>query len=289
MKVLIIGSNGQLGHELIYTRPEKLDLYAVDIDSLDITDPLQVDKNIAELKPDVVINGAAYTAVDKAESDTNAAFMVNKTGPENIARACHAAGCRLIHVSTDFVFDGNSPLPYLPETTPRPLNVYGKSKHQGEEAVIRETKGDVLIFRTAWVYSAHGSNFVKTMLNLMRTKEQLGVIYDQAGSPTWARTLAKTIWTAAVAYPKSKGIYHWTDAGVASWYDFAVTIQSEALALGLLNKEIPIMPIRTSQYPTPAKRPAYTVLDCSATWEDFSLNSSHWRVSLKEMLQGTLS
>jgi dTDP-4-dehydrorhamnose reductase len=289
LKVLIIGSNGQLGHELSYTQPAKIDLYEMDVDSLDITDAEQVNRKIGDLKPDVVINAAAYTAVDKAESDRDAAFRVNELGPGNIARACSAVGCRFIHVSTDFVFDGTSPLPYLPEDLPQPLGVYGESKFQGEKAVLKETNGETLIFRTAWVYSTHGKNFVKTMLGLMREREQLGVIYDQVGSPTWARTLAKTIWTATVFFPKASGIYHLTDAGVASWYDFAVAIQTEALALGLLDKSIPIAPIRTNQYPTPAKRPAFTVLDCSSTWRDFSISPVHWRISLKEMLRGTLS
>ena len=214
-----------------------------------------------------------------------AAYLVNESGPRNIARACSATGCRFIHISTDFVFDGKSPLPYLPNDTPRPLGVYGDSKLQGEKAVDEETNGEALIIRTAWVYSAHGSNFVKTMLKLMRERGQLNVIYDQAGSPTWVRTLANTVWTSVVSFPKAKGIYHWTDAGVASWYDFAVAIQSEALTLGLLNKEIPIVPIRTRQYPTPAKRPSYTVLDCSRTWSDFSISPVHWMVSLKKMLR----
>lgn len=261
----------------------------MNVDSLDITDNVRVNRKITDLMPNVVINAAAYTAVDKAESERDAAFMVNESGPRNIARACSTAGCRFIHVSTDFVFDGKSPLPYMPEDSPQPLNVYGDSKFQGEKAVLMETNGEALIFRTAWVYSAHGNNFVKTMLGLMREREQLGVIYDQLGSPTWARSLAKTIWTAVVSFPKAKGIYHWTDAGVASWYDFATAIQDEALILGLLDKAIPIMPIRSHQYPTPAKRPANTVLDCSSTWQDFAISPIHWRASLKAMLQGSLS
>jgi dTDP-4-dehydrorhamnose reductase len=285
LKILIIGSHGQLGNELSTTKPAGIELHAVDVDSLDITDAEQVDKKIATLLPDVVINAAAYTAVDHAETDRDAAYLVNEKGPENIAGACKAANCRLIHVSTDFVFDGTTPAPYLPEDPPRPLNVYGDSKYRGELAVVRESGGKALILRTAWVYSAHGNNFVKTMLGLMRTREQLGVIYDQTGSPTWARTLAETIWTAVVSHPRASGMYHWTDAGVASWYDFAVAIQAEALALGLLDKAIPIMPIRTSQYPTPATRPAYTVLDCSRTWKDFSISPVHWRTALTEMLR----
>ncbi|GAB6191883.1 dTDP-4-dehydrorhamnose reductase [Desulfocastanea catecholica] len=285
MKVLLIGSRGQLGHELSFSKPAEIDLHAVGVDVLDITDAAQVMRNIGDLQPDVVINAAAYTAVDKAETDRDTAFLVNASGPGNIARACRSTGCRCIHVSTDFVFDGASPLPYLPEDAPHPLNVYGESKYQGEKRVVEETNGQALILRTAWVYSAHGNNFVKTMLGLMRNRERLIVIYDQVGSPTWARTLATTIWTAVVSLPQAKGVYHWTDAGVASWYDFAVAIQSEALTLGLLDRAIPVMPIRTSQYPTPATRPAFTVLDCSSTWNDFAISPVHWRVCLKEMLR----
>jgi dTDP-4-dehydrorhamnose reductase len=288
MKVLVIGSRGQLGHELSFTKPAEIDLSAVDVDGLDITDGAQVKRKIGDLRPDVVINAAAYTAVDKAETDRDAAFLVNASGPGNIARACQSVGCRCIHVSTDFVFDGASPLPYLPEDEPHPLNVYGESKYQGDKRVAEETNGQALILRTAWVYSAHGNNFVKTMLGLMRDRERLTVIYDQVGSPTWARTLASTIWTAVVSFPQAKGLYHWTDAGVASWYDFAVAIQSEALTLGLLEKAIPVLPIRTSQYPTPATRPASTVLDCSSTWNDFSISPVHWRVCLQEMLREML-
>ena len=285
MKVLVIGSHGQLGHELSHSKPAEVELHATDASSLDITDQRQVSDKIDELQPEAVINAAAYTAVDKAESEREKAYLVNQKGPGNIARSCLGAGSRFIHVSTDFVFDGRSPSPYLPDDRPHPLGVYGESKLLGERVVAEETKGQALIIRTAWVYSAYGNNFVKTMLRLMHEKEQLGVIYDQVGSPTWARTLAETIWTATISFPQAKGYYHWTDAGVASWYDFAVAIQSEALALGLLEKEIPIMPIRTSQYPTPARRPSYTVLDCSSTWKDFRISPIHWRVSLRKMLQ----
>jgi dTDP-4-dehydrorhamnose reductase len=289
VKILTIGSNGQLGHELSYTKPAGVNLYSVDIDALDITNSEQVQATINSLQPDLVINAAAYTAVDKAETDIETAFAVNEKGPENIARSCHSVGSRFIHVSTDFIFSGNSPLPYAPEDTAEPLSIYGKSKLCGEHAALKETNGEALIFRTAWVYSAHGNNFVKTMLRLMQEKEQISVIYDQTGSPTWARTLANTIWAAALDFRNSKGIYHWTDAGIASWYDFAVAIQAEALSLGLLDKEIPISPIRTSQYPTPAKRPSNSVLDCSKTWTDFTIQPAHWRVSLNQMLKGTLS
>lgn len=173
MKVLIVGANGQLGHELSNTKPANIVSYAADVDSLDITDAEHVFREIGRLRPDVVINAAAYTAVDKAEEDREIAFKVNESGPRNIARACSAAGCRFIHVSTDFVFDGKSSLPSLPDDSPRPLNVYGDSKYRVEKAVIEESRGNAFIFRTAWVYSAYGTNFVKTMLRLMREKNSL--------------------------------------------------------------------------------------------------------------------
>lgn len=284
MKVLVIGSYGQLGTELSLTQPSEIDLFSVDVDTLDITDGMMVQAYIDNIRPDVIINAAAYTAVDKAETDKDLAFAVNEHGPANIARSCHSIGCRFIHVSTDFVFDGKSPLPYMPEDQPSPLSVYGMSKHMGEKAVLKNTSGTALIFRTAWVYSSHGNNFVKTMLRLMREKDQLRVVFDQIGSPTWARTLAKTIWSSVLSHKQASGIYHWTDSGVASWYDFAVAIQHEAITLGLLERVIPILPIRTEQYPTPAKRPANSVLDCSKTWKDFSITPEHWRVRLRQML-----
>jgi dTDP-4-dehydrorhamnose reductase len=282
--VLIIGSYGQLGRELSHTCPADIELRAVDADTLDITNSNRVTSYIKQLRPNVVVNAAAYTAVDKAESERDVAIAVNELGAANIAIACSEIGARFIHISTDFVFNGSSPLPYMPTDTPEPLGVYGESKYNGETAVIRETANEALIFRTAWVYSAHGANFVKTMLRLMREKDTLNVIYDQAGSPTWARTLAQLIWRAIKKYPEVKGVYHWTDAGISSWYDFAIAIQSEALKQGLLDKEIPISPIRTSQYPTPAARPAYSVLDCSNTWNDFAISPTHWRLSLHDML-----
>lgn len=284
MRILITGSKGQLGYELLRSQPENYEVCPVDIDELDITDLGQVEKLMNEFRPQFVINGAAYTAVDRAETEPEKAFAVNSDGAWNLAKASGYIDSRMIHVSTDFVFDGSKGSPWTPSDPTRPLGIYGRSKLEGEERVRRELKDLALILRTSWLYSACGNNFVKTMLRLMREKEFLGVVSDQIGSPTWANTLARAIWRIIQAGAPS-GIYHWSDAGAASWYDFAVAIQEEGIQAGLLESKIPIRPIRTSEYPTPARRPSNSVLDQSSTWETFDLRPMHWRQALRDMLR----
>lgn len=284
MRALITGKNGQVGWELQRTVPHGVEVHAFDSKELDITNARAVDDRVATVKPDVIINCAAYTAVDKAETERERAFAVNADGARNVARAAAQHGARLIHISTDFVFDGRKSTPYLPDDEPNPLSVYGASKLAGERFVQQETGVNALIIRTAWVYSAHGNNFVKTMLRLMNEKPQLGVVYDQIGSPTWAKSLAETLWKAT-AVPDLKGTHHWTNAGVASWYDFAMAIQEEALRLGILKKEISIRPIRTNSYPTPAIRPAYSVMATEVFFEAASVDvPRHWRTNLREAI-----
>ncbi|MDH5299854.1 MAG: dTDP-4-dehydrorhamnose reductase [Gammaproteobacteria bacterium] len=279
MKVLITGANGQVGWELQQRIPDGYEVYAVDVDQLDIRDELSVNAFVDRIKPDLIINAAAYTAVDKAESDKETAYAVNAYGAGYLAASAKKSGARLIHISTDFVFDGAKSTPYTPEDKPNPLNVYGASKLEGERLVAEECP-DAVIIRTAWVYSVHGNNFVKTMLRLMRERDELSVVCDQIGTPTWAGSLASAIWEMADR-PKLRGIYHYTDAGVASWYDFAVAIQQEALAIGLLSKEIVIKPIAASEYFTPARRPSFGVLD--KKMKDGPL-LHHWQLVLKKML-----
>ena len=283
MKVLITGAGGQVGWELQQTVSTDIEITALHRVELDIADQAAVMSVIKELQPDLVINAAAYTAVDKAEEEVDRAYKVNVDGAANIARAVEDCSARLIHISTDFVFDGTGTKPYLPGDEPKPSGVYGASKLQGERAVMAETSGRAVILRTAWVYSVHGSNFVKTMLRLMAEREELGVVDDQVGTPTWAKELAKTIWLIA-GKTDMQGTYHWTDDGKASWYDFALAIQEEAYGLGLLQKTIPIMPIKTEEYPTPARRPAYSVLDKTSTLEALDCKAPHWRESLIKML-----
>jgi dTDP-4-dehydrorhamnose reductase len=248
----------------------------------------QVSMALAMHRPDVIINAAAYTAVDKAESDTENAYASNHLAVSTLAQAVSEWNqskqqhpIYLLHVSTDFVFDGKQSIPYTPTDPTHPQGVYGDSKLAGEHAVQAycPTAG---IVRTAWLYSVYGNNFVKTILRLASERDALGVVVDQIGSPTWTRTLADTLW--AFVTQKPPGIFHCSDNGVASWYDFAIAIQEEALALGLIKKLIPVTPLRTEEYPTPARRPAFSVLDKRTTEDRLGYKLPYWRNSLREML-----
>ncbi|MDQ5770685.1 dTDP-4-dehydrorhamnose reductase [Thiothrix subterranea] len=281
MKILLTGAHGQLGSELQATCPAGITLIATDRDTLDITQPQQVIKALEQHHPDVVINGAAYTAVDKAETDTANAYLINHAAAQTFAAKAALFDYYLLQISTDFVFDGLQSTPYLPNAVANPLGVYGASKLAGEQAV-QAACPSAAIVRTSWLYSAYGNNFVKTMLRLMRERDALGVVADQVGTPTWTGTLATTLWSFIAQKPQ--GILHCADNGVASWYDFAVAIQEEALALGLLDKAIPIKPLRTDEYPTPARRPAFSVMDRRATETLLGYTLPHWRTSLRQML-----
>ncbi|MFC1837598.1 dTDP-4-dehydrorhamnose reductase [Thermodesulfobacteriota bacterium] len=284
MKALITGANSQLGWELQQTKPDDFDIIALNRIELDITDSAAVASAIYNHQPDMIINAAAYTAVDRAEQEKDKAYAVNAKGAANIAKAALKANASLIHISTDFVFDGSASKPYVPMDKPHPLGIYGASKLLGEKEVTNITKGKALILRTSWLYSVHGSNFVKTMLRLMNKKNAISVVADQVGSPTWARDLATAIWHFA-SNPNVHGIYHYTNSGKASWYDFASAIQDEALELGMLEKKIQINPIKTEDFPTSAARPLYSVLDCTPTWETLGYTAPHWRDSLRKMLK----
>lgn len=283
MRVLITG-NGQLAQELRLRLPAGVEAVVLSRQQLDIADADRVAAVMVEHRPTLIVNAAAYTAVDRAESEPQQAHAVNAEGPAHLARAALDVGARLIHVSTDFVFSGEGQSqPYQPGDSTGPSGVYGASKLAGEQAVQAILGEQAVIVRTAWVYSRFGQNFVKTMQRLMAEREQLGVVADQVGTPTWAGGLAEALWRLADK-PDVRGILHWTDAGVASWYDFAVAIQEEALALGLLEKAIPLRPIRTADYPTPARRPAWSVLDKTDTWAALQHAAPHWRVALRRML-----
>ncbi len=282
-KVLITGAGGQLGSELLRCAPASFECVALQRAQLDIGDAAAVERALEQHLPALVINAAAYTAVDTAESEPQQAARINAYGPANLAAACAINNARLIHVSTDFVFDGTASQPYRTDSPTAPLGEYGRSKLAGELAV-QKALPSALIMRTAWVYAASGGNFVKTMLRLMSERDQLSVVADQVGTPTWARGLAQALWVAAQK-PALSGIYHWTDAGVCSWYDFAVAIAEEAFAVGLLPAIPTVMPIAASAYPTPAQRPAFSVLDKSQSWSDLDLEGRHWRVQLRAMLQ----
>jgi dTDP-4-dehydrorhamnose reductase len=282
MNVLLLGASGQLGTALQNTRPEGVNLIVCRRADIDLAACEDVERLVAANSVQLIVNAAAYTAVDKAESEEALAFRVNAQGVASVARAAQRMGARLVHVSTDYVFDGTKGAPYLPDDPTAPLGVYGRSKRQGELEALAGCANS-LIVRTAWVYAEQGTNFVKTMLRLMADKPLLRVIADQIGSPTYATSLAQALW--GLARTDSRGILHYTDSGVASWYDFACAIQDEALAVGLLKKAVPILPIPTSEYPTPAKRPLFSILDKSQSWALLGQPANHWRTNLRTMLE----
>ncbi|PHQ64552.1 MAG: dTDP-4-dehydrorhamnose reductase [Sphingobium sp.] len=279
MKTLIVGAKGQLGRGLQATAAADALLTCVDVDELDITQPDAVRDFVAQKKPDLVLNAAAYTAVDKAEQEEELALAINGTATGTLAQAARDVGARFVHVSTDFVFDGLSGVPYAPDAPTGPLSAYGRTKLAGE----RLAGPDALIVRTAWVYAPTGGNFVRTMLRLMAERPEVRVVADQVGTPTYAPGLAVALWTMAAN--GVRGIHHYTDSGAASWYDFAVAIQEEGLAAGLLTQEARIVPIPTSAYPTPATRPHYSVLDKASTFDALGGPTPHWRANLRVMMQ----
>ncbi|MGE4285581.1 MAG: dTDP-4-dehydrorhamnose reductase [Phycisphaerae bacterium] len=282
MKVFIAGFRGQLGTELLATAPQGAEVSAMDLPELDITSQASVESAVRDFCADVIINAAAYTAVDKAESEEDLAYSVNCTGVRNLAHAARDCGARFVHISTDYVFDGTSCRPYLPTDNTSPVSAYGRTKLAGELAVSGELDNYAII-RTSWLYSAHGANFVKTMLRLMGERKSLGVVADQIGTPTSAKTLAKAVWAAALN-ESACGTYHWSDAGVASWYDFAYNVMLLGVETGLLEREIEIKPIRTADYPTPAKRPCYSMLDKTDSYRDFAMPAEHWTEPLREII-----
>lgn len=279
MKVLVTGSGGQLGQALAATAPAIVNLTAPTRTELDITDQDQVASAIAAARPDLVINAAAWTAVDKAEAEEEAALLANATAVAHLAKAAAANGARFVQVSTDYVFDGQACQPYRPDSPTAPASAYGRTKLAGERAAAAFHPAP-LIVRTAWVYAATGNNFVKTMLRLMAERDEIRVVADQVSTPTHARSLARAIW----ALQSHSGTFHWTDGGIASWYDFAQAIQDDALALGLLSRAVPVLPIATAEFPSPARRPAWSVLDKTSSWA-VTGPGRHWRHELIDCLK----
>lgn len=278
MKAVIVGGSGQLGRSLAATAPGGVSIVSHDIDTLDITDVRSVGAVMKAERPDLLFNAAAYTAVDKAEADEAAAHAVNAFAVGVLADAARQTGARFVHVSTDFVFDGRSSIPYAPTAPTNPLSAYGRTKLAGELLA----GDDALIVRTAWVHAPTGANFVRTMIRLMGERPHVSVVADQIGTPTYAPALAAALW--ALAGQERTGRYHYTDSGVASWYDFAVAIQEEALAAGLLERAVPVVPISSATFPTPARRPHYSVLDKSATFDALGRAAPHWRSNLRILI-----
>ena len=283
--ILLTGANGQVGEELKQTLAPIGEVFAVDRTTWDMADPDSIRQIVSEVQPSVIVNAAAYTAVDKAESELELAMLVNGKAAQVLAEAAEQTGAGLIHISTDYVFDGKSSSPYLETDATNPLGAYGKSKLAGEEAVRVACKKHMII-RTAWVYGVQGKgNFVKTMLRVGAQREELRVVTDQIGSPTWAKDLAIAI---AQLTPQltleTAGTYHYTNSGVCSWYDFAIAIFEEAKELGFSLQVQRVVPITTEEYPTPATRPAFSVLSLKKTSALLGDHPPYWRQSLRKML-----
>lgn len=280
MNILITGCNGQLGNEMQRLQAEhpEHNWINTDVAELDITDQAAIEKLVEERKIDGIVNCAAYTAVDKAESDKELCELLNSIAPAYLAGAVGMRGGWIIQVSTDYVFDGTKHTPYVETDTPMPTGVYGTTKLAGEEAV-RIFCPKAMIIRTAWLYSVYGNNFVKTMMRLGKEKEQLGVIFDQIGTPTCARDLAKVIMTA-ISKGVVPGVFHFSNEGVISWYDFTKAIHRIAGINGCR-----VQPIHTAEYPTAAKRPAYSVLDKTKIKQTYSIEVPYWEESLRDCIR----
>jgi dTDP-4-dehydrorhamnose reductase len=285
-RILLLGAHGQVGQELHKLLCDRSDLLSLGREIADLANPESLRSRVLDAQPDIIINAAAYTAVDKAESDGDLAQAVNAIAPQVLAETAQKLGSALIHLSTDYVFDGKHHSPYLETDPTHPLSIYGTTKLAGENA-IRATCDRHLILRTAWVYGTQGkSNFVKTMLRLGAEREELRVVADQIGAPTWAAHLAGAIAQLLLQLiPDLAGTYHYTNSGVASWYDFATAIFEEARVLGFPLKLQRVIPISTKEYPTPACRPSYSVLGCAKITAVLGVHPPHWREGLRQMLQ----
>ena len=286
MKILLTGINGQLGNQLQTPLKKIGEVSVVGRENLDLADSNAISQLIGQVQPELIINAAAYTAVDKSEKEPELADAVNRIAPGIMAKEAKKLGATLIHISTDYVFDGSQSRPYTETDLTNPLGIYGKSKLAGEEA-IRETEVNHIIIRTAWVYGAYGKgNFVKTMLRLGKDREELRVVYDQVGCPTWTGDLAEAI-AQIIPHLNSQtyGTYHYTNSGAISWYDFAMAIFEEAKKLGFPLEVKRVVPITTAEYPTPAKRPAFSVLNSGKISKVLGNHPPYWLNSLRQMLK----
>lgn len=288
VKVLITGAAGQVGFELVKLAPAGFEVVGYNSSELDITNALQVQQIVDEQAPALIINAAAYTAVDRAESDAECAYAVNEIGVKNLAEAALALGIPVFHISTDYVFDGTATEPYKETDPVGPTGVYGASKLAGEQVLARSGVKHIIL-RTSWVFGAEGNNFVKTMLRLGKERDTLGVVADQHGCPTSAASIANVLWQLAQKYTAEGelpwGIYHFSNAPATTWHGFACEIFKQAVEAGFLERVPVVNPIKTSDYPTPAKRPAWSVMDCSALENLLVSSVPGWQQELSAVLK----
>ena len=288
MKILVTGANGQVGYCLTQQLlAQNWDFIALTRSELDISDAEAVNNYVTQIKPDLIINAAAYTAVDKAEQEQELAYAINRDGPPNLARAANNIGAAIFHISTDYVFAGDAIGSYSEDAATAPQGIYGKSKLDGEQAVIAANTKHIIL-RTAWVFGEHGNNFVKTMIRLGRTRDTLGIVADQEGGPTYAGDIATALLHIAQQYVDNKtlswGTYHYSGLPHISWFGFAKQIFAEVQLASIYDKPIPqLKAITTADYPTPAKRPANSKLNCKKLTQAFAIAPSNWQVALKNI------
>jgi dTDP-4-dehydrorhamnose reductase len=292
MKLLIIGSKGQLGSELVIEcKRNDFSFLALDLPEFNITDPSQVKKTLADFKPSIVINASAYTNVDMAETEPEIAYTVNSDGPANLAVSCDKNRIPIIHISTDYVFDGSKGQPYAESDPVSPLGIYGKSKEKGENK-LRSILKQHIILRTSWLYSAYGNNFVKTMLKLGKEKEIIKVVSDQYGCPTCAADLAEAVVDISKQITQNFkiawGTYHYCGLGITTWHEFAKAI-FEIASQYQIYKVSSVEAITTAQYPTKTKRPAFSALDCDLFKKHFGINIKPWQESLEKTIERILN
>ena len=283
MKIILTGCAGQLGRELKRSLSVQAEVIALDRNGLDLADADALRSMLEAQQPDVIVNAAAWTAVDKAETEEAAARAINTTAPGVLAVEAARVGARLIHFSTDYVFDGSKSQPYVETDTTAPLSAYGRTKRDGELAILAAA-GNSLILRTSWVYGVHGANFMKTMLRLGKERDELSVVDDQFGAPTWTRHLADATALLIAGAPSVKGIYHLTAGGETSWHDYAEAIFSEALRMGLMEKIPLLRRVASTNWPTPAQRPANSRLDCSRMRQQTGIALPDWRIGLTDCI-----
>ena len=293
MKILLTGSSGQLGRRLISSKPKHIYLITPSSKELDLRDIESCYEYVINLRPDWIINSAAFTSVDNAESQKDDAYKINAMAPKSFAKALKFTGGKMIQISTDYVFNGKNNNPYLTTQRKNPISFYGKSKADGEEAIEKELSStkNYYILRTSWLISEIGNNFILAMLNLFSKEKEISIVSDQIGSPTSTSSLVEAIWRIIELdeslknnHKNSKNIIHWTDQGIASWYDLGLETLKISKKIGLINKEVNLIPIKTSQYKTKALRPLYSVLDCQSSKLLLNIEQKHWRVTLQEIL-----
>ena len=291
MKVLITGAQGQLGKELLKNIPNDIQVIPTNRETFNLSDLKNCREFIFDNKPDWIINAAAYTAVDLAEDEEEIAILINSEAPTEIAKALKTTGGKLLHISTDFVFDGKSRSPYKIDDEPNPINVYGKSKLLGENGIksIFQDNNQYIILRTSWVMGSEGNNFAKTMLKLLKIKDNISVVYDQIGCMTSSKYLSIICWLIIqkdiTKNINNQKIFHWTEAGVSNWFDIATEIRELSFNLNLLKNPAKVIPISSDNFPTKAKRPNFSLLDSSTTKEVLNIENNDWHFSLLEILK----